>query len=108
QSTPACGQAASATTRNAHLVSAGSSDLPGDAGDRRRQYVPADQRALRTRGSNRTPTHTFFPETGSMKLRPLLFGVAIALLGVVLQIVYMRRFEQDVTGGAKVDLLVAA
>lgn len=43
-----------------------------------------------------------------MKLRPLLFGVAIALLGVVLQIVYMRRFEQDVTGGAKVDLLVAA
>jgi pilus assembly protein CpaB len=43
-----------------------------------------------------------------MKLRPLLFGVIVALLGVVLQIVYMRRFEEEASGGAKVDLLVAA
>lgn len=43
-----------------------------------------------------------------MKLRPILFGVLAALLGVVLQVLYMRRFEQEASGGAKVDLLVAA
>ena len=43
-----------------------------------------------------------------MKLRPLLFGVILALLGVVLQVVYMRRFEEEATGGSKIDLLVAA
>ena len=43
-----------------------------------------------------------------MKLRPLLFGIVVALLGVVLQVVYMRQFEKDATGGAKIDLLVAA
>ncbi len=43
-----------------------------------------------------------------MKLRPLLFGVVLALLGVALQIAYMRRFEEDASGGSKIDLLVAA
>jgi pilus assembly protein CpaB len=43
-----------------------------------------------------------------MKLRPLLFGVAVALLGVVLQFVYMRRFEEEASGGARIELLVAA
>lgn len=43
-----------------------------------------------------------------MKLRPILFGVLAALIGVVLQVVYMRRFEQEASGGARVELLVAA
>ncbi len=43
-----------------------------------------------------------------MKLRPILLGVLAALLGVVLQVLYMRRFEQEASGGAKIDLLVAA
>jgi pilus assembly protein CpaB len=43
-----------------------------------------------------------------MKVRPLLFGVIVALLGVILQIAYMRRFEEQASGGAKIDLLVAA
>ncbi len=43
-----------------------------------------------------------------MKARPLLLGVAVALLGVVLQILYMQRFEEEASGGAKVDVLVAA
>jgi len=43
-----------------------------------------------------------------MKVRPLFFGVIAALLGIVLQIAYMRRFEEQASGGAKIDLLVAA
>lgn len=43
-----------------------------------------------------------------MKLRPILLGVLAALLGVVLQLLYMRRFEEEASGGAKIDLLVAA
>lgn len=43
-----------------------------------------------------------------MKLRPVLFGVALAALGLVLQVVYMRRFEAAASGGTKIDLLVAA
>jgi pilus assembly protein CpaB len=43
-----------------------------------------------------------------MKIRPLLLGVAVALLGVVLQYLYMRRFEAEASGGAKIELLVAA
>jgi pilus assembly protein CpaB len=43
-----------------------------------------------------------------MKVRPLLFGVIVALLGVVLQIAYMRRFEDQASGGAKIEVLVAA
>jgi len=43
-----------------------------------------------------------------MKLRPILLGVLAALLGIVLQILYMRRFEQEASGGSKIELLVAA
>ena len=43
-----------------------------------------------------------------MKVRPLFFGVIVALLGVILQLAYMRRFEEQASGGAKIDLLVAA
>jgi len=43
-----------------------------------------------------------------MKLRPILLGVLAALLGIVLQVLYMRRFEQEASGGSKIELLVAA
>jgi len=43
-----------------------------------------------------------------MKLRPIFLGVLAALLGIVLQLLYMRRFEQEASGGSKIDLLVAA
>jgi pilus assembly protein CpaB len=43
-----------------------------------------------------------------MNHRPLLIGLALGLLGVAIQIFYMRRFEESVSGGPKVDLLVAA
>jgi pilus assembly protein CpaB len=43
-----------------------------------------------------------------MKLRPILLGVLAALLGIILQFLYMRRFEQEASGGSKIDLLVAA
>lgn len=43
-----------------------------------------------------------------MKVRPLFFGVIVALLGIILQLAYMRRFEEQASGGAKIDLLVAA
>jgi pilus assembly protein CpaB len=38
----------------------------------------------------------------------MLVGLALALLGLCLQLFYMRRFEQAVSGGPKIDLLVAA
>jgi pilus assembly protein CpaB len=43
-----------------------------------------------------------------MKSRPVLFGLLIALLGVVLQVVYMRRYEEEASGGERIELLVAA
>lgn len=43
-----------------------------------------------------------------MNLRPLILGVVVAVVGVVLQIAYMRQFEEEASGGAKIDLLVAA
>lgn len=43
-----------------------------------------------------------------MKLRPLFIGVVVALLGIVLQIAYMRHFEEEASGGTRIDLLVAA
>jgi pilus assembly protein CpaB len=43
-----------------------------------------------------------------MKLRPVFLGVLAALLGIVLQLLYMRRFEQEASGGSKIELLVAA
>lgn len=42
-----------------------------------------------------------------MKLRPALIGVGLAALGVALQFLYVKRFEEQATGGAKVELLVA-
>ena len=43
-----------------------------------------------------------------MRLRPVLVGVILAVLGLVLQVLYMRRFEAEASGGAKIELLVAA
>lgn len=43
-----------------------------------------------------------------MKLRPVLIGIIVAALGVVLLLQYMRRFEEEASGGAKINLLVAA
>jgi pilus assembly protein CpaB len=43
-----------------------------------------------------------------MKLRPVTFAVILAALGVLLQALYMHRFEQEASGGSKVELLVAA
>jgi pilus assembly protein CpaB len=43
-----------------------------------------------------------------MKSRPVLFGLLVALLGVVLQVVYMRRYEEEASGGERIELLVAA
>jgi pilus assembly protein CpaB len=42
-----------------------------------------------------------------MKARPVLIGVVFALIGVALLILYLRRFEQEVSGGKKIELLVA-
>jgi pilus assembly protein CpaB len=43
-----------------------------------------------------------------MKLRPVLIGIIVAALGVVLLLQYMKRFEDEASGGAKISLLVAA
>ncbi len=43
-----------------------------------------------------------------MKLRPVFFGLIAGAVGVVLLILYLRRFEEDVSGGRRVELLVAA
>jgi pilus assembly protein CpaB len=43
-----------------------------------------------------------------MKLKPIVVGAAVALLGVALQAVYLHRFEETASGGAKIELLVAA
>jgi len=43
-----------------------------------------------------------------MKSRPVIFGLLVAVLGVVLQVVYMRRYEEEASGGERVELLVAA
>ncbi len=42
-----------------------------------------------------------------MKGRPIFIGLLAASLGVALLALYMRKFEIDATGGAKVELLVA-
>jgi pilus assembly protein CpaB len=41
-----------------------------------------------------------------MKIRPVFLGLLAGIAGVVLLILYMRRFEEDASGGRKVDLLV--
>lgn len=38
----------------------------------------------------------------------MIIGIGLAALGVTLQLLYMRRFEEEVSGGTKVDVLVAA
>jgi pilus assembly protein CpaB len=43
-----------------------------------------------------------------MKVRPVFIGLVLAVLGIVLQVLYMRRFEEEASGGPKVELLVAA
>src|SRR5258706_1410814 len=42
-----------------------------------------------------------------MKLRPVFFGLLLALVGVALLLLYLRHFEQEATGGKKIELLVA-
>jgi pilus assembly protein CpaB len=42
-----------------------------------------------------------------MKTRPVLIGIVFALVGVGLLILYLRRYEQEVSGGRKIELLVA-
>jgi len=43
-----------------------------------------------------------------MKNQSALIGLALAATGVMLQLLYMHRFEAEVSGGPKVALLVAA
>jgi pilus assembly protein CpaB len=43
-----------------------------------------------------------------MKLQPVFLGLLAGLAGVILLVMYMRRFEEDVAGGRRVSLLVAA
>jgi len=43
-----------------------------------------------------------------MKLRPVFFGLFAGIAGVVLLVLYMRRFEEDASGGRRIALLVAA
>src|SRR5579859_2280471 len=42
-----------------------------------------------------------------MKIRPIFFGLFAGIAGLVLMYMYMRRFEEDASGGRRVDLLVA-
>jgi pilus assembly protein CpaB len=43
-----------------------------------------------------------------MKFQPVFLGLLAGIGGVVLLVMYMRRFEEDVAGGRRVSLLVAA
>jgi pilus assembly protein CpaB len=42
-----------------------------------------------------------------MKIRPVFFGLFAGVAGIVLLLLYMRRFEQDASGGRRIELLVA-
>lgn len=42
-----------------------------------------------------------------MSKRALLIALVVAILGVVLMLLYVRRFEQQASGGERVELLVA-
>ncbi len=42
-----------------------------------------------------------------MKIRPVFFGLLAGVAGIVLLVMYLRRFEQEVSGGQRVGLLVA-
>jgi len=41
-----------------------------------------------------------------MKARPLVLGIVVGAVGIVLLLLYMRRFEQEASGGRKIELLV--
>ncbi|MCL2449670.1 MAG: Flp pilus assembly protein CpaB [Polyangiaceae bacterium] len=43
-----------------------------------------------------------------MKIRPVFVGLLAGVMGIVLLVLYMRRFEQDASGGRRIALLVAA
>jgi pilus assembly protein CpaB len=43
-----------------------------------------------------------------MKILPVIVGLLAGVVGIVLLVVYMRRFEQEVSGGPRIGLLVAA
>jgi pilus assembly protein CpaB len=42
-----------------------------------------------------------------MKIRPVFIGLLAGIAGIVLLVMYLRRFEQEVSGGERVGLLVA-
>src|ERR1700744_512535 len=42
-----------------------------------------------------------------MKIRPVFFGLFAGIAGIVLLLLYMRRFEEDASGGRRIALLVA-
>lgn len=42
-----------------------------------------------------------------MKLSPVFFGLLFGGIGIALLVLYMQRFEQEASGGAKIELLVA-
>jgi pilus assembly protein CpaB len=42
-----------------------------------------------------------------MKVKPVFLGLLAGIAGIVLLVMYMRRFEQDASGGRRVELLVA-
>src|SRR5580700_3524544 len=42
-----------------------------------------------------------------MKVKPVFLGLVAGVAGIVLLLLYMRRFEQDASGGRRVELLVA-
>jgi pilus assembly protein CpaB len=43
-----------------------------------------------------------------MSIRPVFFGLFAGVAGVILLVLYMRRFEQDASGGRRIELLVAS
>lgn len=42
-----------------------------------------------------------------MKFRPIVIGLLAGLAGVILLVIYLRRFEEEVSGGQRVGILVA-
>jgi pilus assembly protein CpaB len=42
-----------------------------------------------------------------MKIKPVFVGVLAGVAGILLLVLYLKRFEQDASGGRRVELLVA-
>ena len=42
-----------------------------------------------------------------MKIKPVFVGMLAGVAGILLLVLYLKRFEQDVSGGRRVELLVA-